>query len=70
MRILTEEMLRNFLDQNPEITSMDMLSRCLDEQSKRSKTTKVWHDKECFFLSWQPLFEGNMNMNLPFSWHL
>ncbi len=44
LRILTEEMLRNLLQQNPEITSIDDLPNCLNERSERSKTTQLWRD--------------------------
>lgn len=44
LRMLTEEMLRNLLEQNPEIISMDDLLMCLNERSKLSKTTKLWTD--------------------------
>ena len=42
--MLTEEMLRNLLRDNPGITSMEHLLNCLKERSERSKTTKLWSD--------------------------
>lgn len=44
LRMLTEEMLRNLLQQNPEITSMGDLLNCLNKRSECSKTTKLWND--------------------------
>ena len=44
LRMLTEEMLRNLLRDNPGITSMEHLLNCLKERSERSKTTKLWSD--------------------------
>ena len=39
LRMLTEEMLRNLLKQNPYILDMDDLLKCVEELSKHRKTT-------------------------------
>ena len=44
LRMLTEEMLRNLLRDNPGITSMENLLNCIKERSERSKTTRLWSD--------------------------
>ena len=44
LRMLTEEMFRNLLRDNPGITSMEHLLNCLKERSERSKTTRLWSD--------------------------
>ena len=43
-RRLAEEMLRNLLHENSQITIMDDLLNSLNERSERSKATKLWSD--------------------------
>ena len=42
LRIITEEILRKHLQQNPEIKCMDDLFNNLNDLAEKSKTTKLW----------------------------
>ena len=45
-RRLAEEMLRNLLHENSQITIMDDLLNSINERSERSKATKLWSDTD------------------------
>ena len=66
LRLLAEVMLQGILDSNPDICTMDQLIKYLEDESKKSKTMKLWVDcfiKPCFI--WCAFIVAAREQDLP-----